>query len=133
MAPRITLLDTMAFIFWHADSPRLGRATRRLLERALQGDVRVSVVSAFEIATKARLGKLQVPQALIDDFAYIVAADGFTVVELSAHAAASAGSLAGDHRDPFDRLLAAQALELGAQIASADAIFATTFGIDLVW
>jgi PIN domain nuclease of toxin-antitoxin system len=127
------LLDTMAFILWHADSPRLGRAARRVMHEALTRPIYVSAVSAFEISTKVRLGKLEVPDALLDDFAYVVAADGFRLAALDAVASVQAGRLISAHRDPFDRLLAAQALELNASVASADHVFAEEFGLKTVW
>ena len=106
------LLDTVAFIFWHADSPRLSLSARRAMLEAPQRAVYVSVASAFEIATKMRLGKLTVPPAMLNDFAYVVEADGFRLLDVDAACAMRAGQLEIAHRDPFDRLIGAQALAL---------------------
>lgn len=126
------LVDTATWIFWHAGSPRLSTTARTILAQSLERPVHVSVVSAFEIATKVRLGKLAVPDELLHEFAYLVESDGFRVVPLGAESSVRAGMLPGAHRDPFDRLLAAQALELGATLLSPDAAFAT-LGVPALW
>jgi len=126
------LLDTVAFIFWHADSPHLSPLVRRALLEAPQRTVYVSAASAFEIATKVRLGKLTVPSAMLNDFAYVVEADGFRVLDVDATSAIRAGQLASDHRDPFDRLIGAQALAVGSAVVTNDPAFAS-FGVDVFW
>ena len=126
------LLDTVTFIFWHADSPRLSPVARQLLLDAPQRPVYVSAASAFEIATKVRLGKLTVPAAMLNDFAYVVEADGFRLLDVDAASAIRAGQLAGAHRDPFDRLIAAQALSIEALVVTNDSAFAP-LGVAVVW
>ena len=130
---RPLLLDTVAFIFWHADSPRLTPRARTALHQSLARPIYVSVVSAFEIATKVRLGQLHVPSAIMSDFQYVVEADGFRMLDLDAHAAVRAGQLVSAHRDPFDRLLAAQALTRECTIVTLDDVFAREFGVDVFW
>lgn len=133
MAPDTPLLlDTVAFIFWHADSPRLSPLARQLLLEAPQRPVYVSAASAFEIATKVRLGKLTVPPAMLNDFAYVVEADGFRLLDVDAASAVRAGQLAGAHRDPFDRLIGAQAVALGGVVVTNDAAFAA-LGVEVCW
>jgi PIN domain nuclease of toxin-antitoxin system len=126
------LLDTVTFIFWHADSPRLSPVARQLLLDAPQRPVYVSAASAFEIATKVRLGKLIVPPAILNDFAYVVEADGFRLLDVDAASAIRAGQLAGAHRDPFDRLIAAQALSIEAPVVTNDGAF-PVLGVAVVW
>jgi len=126
------LLDTVTFIFWHADSPRLSPVARQLMLEAPQRPVYVSAASAFEIATKVRLGKLTVPAAMLNDFAYVVEADGFRLLDVDAASAIRAGQLAGAHRDPFDRLIAAQALSIEAPVVTNDSAF-TALGVAVVW
>ena len=126
------LLDTVAFIFWHADSPRLSAMARSALLEAPRRTVYVSAASAFEIATKVRLGKLTVPPAILHDFAYVVEGDGFRLVDVDAASAIRAGQIDGLHRDPFDRLIAAHALTLGAAVVTNDAAF-TDLGVDVFW
>jgi PIN domain nuclease of toxin-antitoxin system len=126
------LLDTVAFILWHADSPRLSDTVRAMLQQAPSRVIYVSAASAFEIATKVRLGKLVVPPVLVNDFQYVVEADGFRMLDVDAAAAIRAGQLLSDHRDPFDRLIAAQALELGATVVTSDPAFGS-FGVGVCW
>jgi PIN domain nuclease of toxin-antitoxin system len=130
--PLLLLLDTVAFILWHADSPRLPDSVRVLLHQAPVRPVYVSAASAFEIATRVRLGKLHVPQVILQDFQYVVEADGFRLLDVSAIAAVRAGLLPSEHRDPFDRLIAAQALDLGATVATSDSAF-QELGVTVVW
>jgi PIN domain nuclease of toxin-antitoxin system len=133
LAPGAALLvDTATWLFWHADSARLSGNARALLLQSLERPIYVSAVSAFEIGTKVRLGKLAVPQELLHDFAYLVESDGFRVIALDAAASVRAGLLPAEHRDPFDRLLAAQALELGATVVTPDAAF-SLLGAPVVW
>jgi PIN domain nuclease of toxin-antitoxin system len=90
-------------------------------------------VCAFEISTKVRLGKLAVPQELLNEFAYIVESDGFRILELDAVSAVRGGLLPGNHRDPFDRLIAAQAIVHGCAVVTPDAVFAKVLGAEVFW
>lgn len=126
------LLDTVAFILWHADSPRLSPSARRAMLEAPQRAVYVSAASAFEISTKVRLGKLTVPPAILNDFAYVVESDGFRLLEIDAASALRAGQLASAHRDPIDRLIGAQALSLDGVVVTNDAAFAD-LGVAVYW
>jgi len=126
------LLDTVAFIFWHADSPRLSVSARRALLEAPERVIYVSAASAFEIATKVRLGKLTVPPAILNDFAYVVEADGFRLLDIDAASAIRAGQLTSLHRDPFDRLIGAQALALEGAVVTNDEAFAD-LGVEVFW
>lgn len=92
----------------------------------------VSAATAFEIATKVRLGKLVVPPAILNDFAYVVQADGFQLLDVTAESAIRAGQLPSAHRDPFDRLIAAQAQTLGGVVVTNDPAF-PDLGIDVLW
>jgi PIN domain nuclease of toxin-antitoxin system len=96
------LLDTNAFLWWVADSPRLSKGARD----AISGeDVLVSSVTGFEIATKRKSGKLRFD----DDIVLQVTSNGFRSLDVTIEHAAAAGDLPLHHRDPFDRLLIAQA------------------------
>jgi PIN domain nuclease of toxin-antitoxin system len=102
------LLDTHALLWWWTDDARLSAAVRGWLADATH-DVYVSAASAWEVATKHRLGKLQgVPDAA-SRFAELVSADGFVPLPVHQRHALLAGAWPHDHRDPFDRMLAAQA------------------------
>ncbi len=130
---RPLLLDTVAVIFWHADSPRLSTRARTAMQESLSRPIYVSAITAFEIATKVRIGKLSVPATLMSDFEYVVEADGFRVLALDVGAAVRAGQLPSSHRDPFDRLLAAQALEKDCAVVTLDRLFGDEFGVETLW
>ena len=127
------LLDTAAFLFWHSDSRRLSKRARAAMLSALERPVFVSTVTGFEIATKVRLGKLAVPNELLNELAYVVESDGFRVLELDSVTAVRAGLLPGDHRDPFDRLLAAQAIVHRCAVVTPDRLFSDSLGDDVFW
>jgi PIN domain nuclease of toxin-antitoxin system len=127
------LVDTAAFLFWHSDSRRLSKRARAAMLGALERPVFVSTVSGFEISTKVRLGKLAVPNELLSELAYVVESDGFRVLELDAVSAVRAGLLPGEHRDPFDRLLAAQAIVHRCAVITPDRLFSDSLGAEVFW
>lgn len=125
------LLDTHALLWWFTADPRLSAAvSTAITDEANQ--VYVSAASAWEIATKQRIGKLdEVPQAA-ERFCELVAADGFLLLPVSHLHGLRAGSYDLAHRDPFDRMLAAQS-ELEAMVlVTRDPMFAQ-FKIPTLW
>jgi PIN domain nuclease of toxin-antitoxin system len=125
------LLDTHALIWWVEGDPRISPKLRALLGGAEQ-DVFVSAASAWEIATKARLGKLTSPKLLLADFADAIETMGFLPLPIDLRHGQDAGQLPGPHRDPFDRILAAQAHAEGLTLVSADPAF-KTLGVATFW
>ena len=115
------LLDTHAFLWWAEDSPRLPRSARRAIQD--DNDVFVSAATAWEVTTKHRLGKLRGADLIASDIPGAIAAQGFQELPLSVADAARAGALPGPHRDPFDRMLIAQALARDLVLISNDAAF----------
>ena len=109
------LLDTHAVLWALAEPALLSEPARTALENA-QNEVFVSVVSAWEIAIKRALGKLDAP----DDLEAAIGAQGFEPLHLTFHHAAQAGGLPPHHRDPFDRMLIAQAQAEGLTIVTRD-------------
>lgn len=113
------LLDTHAFLWWITDDPRLSHRARAIIADD-ENQLFLSVASAWEIAIKARLGRLEVPADL----------EGFIVAQLSRNRiealpinlshAPRIYTLPDHHRDPFDRLLVAQASVEGLPILTAD-------------
>lgn len=114
------LLDTHALLWWWLDDPRLSRRASEAIG-AEDADVHVSAATAWEIATKVRIGKLPAARRLAERFEVGLAEQGFRQLAITVAHGRRAGSLAGDHRDPFDRILAAQSMIEGLLVVSADA------------
>ncbi len=125
------LLDTHALIWWLADDPALGEAAGAAIADAAN-EVLVSAVSAMEVATKYRLGKLAQAELLARDFAKIIAAQGFEPLPISVRHAHLAGGLMITHKDPFDRLLIAQAQCDGLTLVSNERVF-DAFAVERLW
>ena len=125
------LLDTHSFVWFIEGSPRLSSRARELIE-ADAAEVYVSAATGWEIATKHRLGKLPNVEALVMDFEGAVLRAGMTGLAITLRHAAMAGSLTGDHRDPFGRILSAQSLCDNLIFISNDEIL-DRFGISRIW
>ena len=125
------LLDTHTLLWWLDGDRRLSKKARRLIadERAA---VFVSAASAWEIATKARLGKLPGAAEVAADVAACVSGQGFEPLDITILHAQRAGGLSGDHKDPFDRLLIAQAQMEDLHVVSDDGVF-DAYGVSRVW
>jgi PIN domain nuclease of toxin-antitoxin system len=117
------LLDTHALLWWWADDLQLPGSVRSLLADE-SNEVLVSAGSAWEIATKQRIGKLPAWPMPAGGFAALVDADGFRHLPVSSAHAWRAGALDWSHRDPFDRLLAAQAELERLTLVTRDPVFA---------
>lgn len=122
------LLDTHVLLWWLVGDGRLSDVRRaEILDDGAR--VLVSAASAWEISTKHRLGKLPLAEALVVNFSRILTEQSFETLDISVAHAVRAGRLPGEHRDPFDRMLAAQALIEGVPIVSADAQL-DAFGVE---
>lgn len=125
------LLDTHALLWWLAGDARLSpRAQAAVADPA--HEVYVSAASAWEIATKHRNGKLPEAGPLVVDFEREVRQQGFLALPISLAHGQMAGALAGAHKDPFDRMLVAQAREEKMALVSNEALF-DTFGVTRLW
>ena len=126
------LLDTGAMLWALTEPARLSRAARRVIESRSSRLV-VSAVSAWELSTKHRLGKL--PQADVLLGAYTQHLDRLGVLRLpvAEDHALLAGRLEWEHRDPFDRMLAAQAMIESLVIITGDAAFPGCRGVPTLW
>ena len=122
----ILLLDAHAVLWWLADDPTLDAAARSAI-RDPTNDVLVSAASIWEIEIKRALGKLIAPSGLVA----AVQETGFDVLPITGPDAERAGMLPAYHRDPFDRMLVAQADRVGAIVVSRDAAF-LAYGIDVL-
>jgi PIN domain nuclease of toxin-antitoxin system len=125
------LLDTHAII-WAGQTPhRLGVKARAALSNP-ESVLLVSAASAWEIATKVRLGKLTDAAELEADFVTLIVGAGFKLLPISTEDALRAGRLPGAHRDPWDRMIAAQALALDIPVISIDEKL-DVFGARRIW
>jgi PIN domain nuclease of toxin-antitoxin system len=121
------LLDTCTVIWATLSPSSLSREAREVI--ADEGNViHVSAASAWEIATKVRLGKLPGAEKLERDYLDVIEDAGYILLDIDTESALRAGRLVADHRDPFDRMIAAQALELDIPVLSTDPLL-DQFGI----
>jgi PIN domain nuclease of toxin-antitoxin system len=125
------LLDTSALLWWFSDSSMLPSTIREQIDDPAS-TVLVSAASAWEICTKVRIGKLPTGRALCEDFSGYLARHNFEPLAITVEHARRAGRLEGAHKDPFDRMLAAQALVEDLPLATNDTVFAD-FGVRVVW
>lgn len=125
------LLDTHVLLWWWTDDQRLSDAVKQaVLDEA--NEIWVSAASAWEIATKQRLGKLTGVPGASQRFGELVAADGFLHLPMSYLHCLRAGTYTHAHRDPFDRMLAAQS-ELEAMVlVTRDRVF-ESFASRTLW
>lgn len=124
------LADTHALWWGFTSDPRLSSVAEDALTDA-NNVVFVSAAVAWELAIKTTSGKLDA-HAMLTDFAGLLLQRGFRRLAISTDHALRAGQLPLHHRDPFDRMLVAQAQALNWRIVSADAIF-DRYGVQRVW
>jgi PIN domain nuclease of toxin-antitoxin system len=125
------LVDTHAFFWWVENDPKLSRRARTAIEDN-DNEVVVSAVVAWELATKARFGKWPEAVQLASDIDTILERNDMTPLPISLEHARIAGWLSMHHRDPFDRILAAQSQIEGIPLVTADPVF-RTFGTRVLW
>lgn len=124
------LLDTNAFSMVLAGDPRLSIRIRGMIEGADR--VAVSAVSFYEIGQKVRIGKWAEMEPLIGGMHERAADLGFDLLAITPTVARDAGLLDWNHRDPFDRMIAAVALQERMAVVSSDAAF-DAVGVERVW
>ena len=125
------LIDTHALLWWLSDDPSLSRAARKAMAET-SNVLLVSAASAWEIATKVRLGRLPGAAELAADFQGFMLREGFTTLDITPDHAIRAGLLPGPHRDPFDRMLISQAQAENVPIVTNERIF-EAYGVRRVW
>jgi PIN domain nuclease of toxin-antitoxin system len=125
------LLDTHALIWWLAGDEALTRRARDAIA-ADGAEVFVSAASAWELATKHRTGRLPGLDAVMLDFAGILARQGFVGLPITLRHGELAGGLPGPHHDPFDRMLMAQAMIEDLWLVSNEAPF-DAYGVRRLW
>lgn len=125
------LLDTHALIWWLDNDSRLSDVARAAIgDRSTT--VYVSAASGWEMATKVRLGKLRDSAGAVPRLATVVTDRGMTELSVSLTHAVRAGMLPGPHRDPFDRMLIAQAQVEGLRLVTSDRAF-DAYDVAVLW
>lgn len=125
------LLDTHVFAWLFLGDPRLPRRLRDHIE-IYEAEIYVSAISAYEMAQKHRLGKWPEVAPLMAGFERLVEEAYFLVLNVTPPHAIHAGLLSGAHRDPFDRMLVAQATIEGLRIVSGDEAM-RSLGVEPIW
>lgn len=125
------LLDTNVFIWALRRPQRLTEPVLRLLEDET-AEFALSVASIWEISTKVRLGKLPGAVPIESGFPEIVTAAGYQLLPITAEVALRSARLPGEHRDPFDRIVAAHALAEDIAVMSPDKAL-DSFGVRRIW
>ena len=123
------LLDTQAFLWWVTDDRRLSKRARTAIAAT---PCVVSIASCWEMAIKVSIGKLTVPVPLHRFVQEQLEINGFSLLPIALEAAAAVADLPFHHRDPFDRLLVAQAQQQRIAIVSADPVF-TKYRVRRIW
>lgn len=116
------LLDTHTLLWWLTNDPKLSNKARQTIANR-QNEIFVSSASAWEIATKHRLGKMKGMEEVAAHLPFYVQKTDFSILEISFEHAQTAGSLPGPHHDPFDRMLIAQSILENLPIITIDGVF----------
>jgi PIN domain nuclease of toxin-antitoxin system len=122
------LLDTHALLWWLSDDPRLSYRAEASISNP-ENQVFVSACTGYEVAYKQKLGKLpSFPESL----QRLLLRGGFQFLPISIQHALAAGELRGPHRDPWDRMMMAQALAEHCHMITADGVF-SDYGVPVIW
>jgi len=124
-------LDSCVLLWWWSEPERLSPRVTSLIKDA-SNTINVSAATAWEIATKHRIGKLPGAARIIEEWDHRVSLDRFTEVPVTSSHAFRAGTLPGSHRDPFDRMIAAQGIMENAPVLTPDAVF-ESLGAQRIW
>jgi PIN domain nuclease of toxin-antitoxin system len=124
------LLDTHTFL-WILQTPKVLPASVLSICKNRSAILVLSIVTPWEMAIKSAIGKLDAAYVL-DNFEALLTQGGYSMLETTTRHVIRAGRLPAHHRDPFDRLLAAQALELRIPLVSRDRIF-DIYGVKRIW
>jgi PIN domain nuclease of toxin-antitoxin system len=125
------LLDTHALLWWLDGDERLSLPARASISDD-KNEILVSAASAWEIATKARIGKLPGALDVAAGIQDCLRKQGFSPLSISVADGQRAGGLPGPHKDPFDRMLIAQALALDVPLITNEAVF-EQYGVRRLW
>jgi PIN domain nuclease of toxin-antitoxin system len=129
------VLDTQAWLWWTHDLSKLSPRARAAIQQAEKGDgIRVSVISAWEIALKHKIGKLALPVTIDDWYRQASRYPNLVVEPLSALDAIASTRLPGDfHKDPADRMIVAMARRYACKLATSDKLIRSYRHVSSVW
>ena len=125
------LLDTHAFLWWVTDDARLSDTARDVIADGAN-EIHFSAASGWEIAIKARLGRLKIPDDLTRFMTGQIEQNGFRSLAIELVHALRVHALDDHHRDPFDRMLVAQSLVENLPIIGRDAQI-SSYGVEMIW
>lgn len=125
------MLDTHAFLWWSLDDDRLSAAAREVI-RDGRNEILVSVASIWEVAIKARKGKLDLPMEIDDYVDDRLKRNRWATMAVDVRHAVRAATLPMIHADPFDRVLVAQAQLESLPIVTTDAAI-TRYDVETIW
>lgn len=125
------LLDTHTFIWWMTNDLALPASAREIIGRE-DNDIFLSAATAWEMAIKHKIGKLPIVAGFIADVPGAIEAEGFVELPVSGVHGQLAGALDGHHKDPFDRMLIAQALSENLTLISNETRF-DAYGVTRLW
>ena len=126
------LLDTHVLIWLFGNPTRIPAATLNVIRNSAN-EILVSAVSPFEIATKHRIGKFPEGERVILAYEDHMRVLGASELAITGRHGIVAGQLPWEHRDPFDRILAAQSVTEGLELVTSDAVFGSVSGVRAVW
>jgi PIN domain nuclease of toxin-antitoxin system len=121
------LLDTHAFVWWQTNDPQLSTSARTAIA-ARSNDIFVSAVTIWELAMKRAKGQILISGSFSD----AITENHFIALAIDGEATEQACELPWHHRDPWDRLLIAQAFQHGLTLVSRDTVF-SSYAIALLW
>lgn len=131
LRPLKLLIDTHVYVWWVTDHGRLSPSARRAIE-ADESEILLSAVVPWELAIKVQLGKWPEGEGVLADMEDALISERLQPLPITHAHGSRAGRLASDHRDPFDRVLAAQAQIESACVVTADRAF-KTLGVEIIW
>jgi PIN domain nuclease of toxin-antitoxin system len=130
----VIVLDTHAWVWWVAGDPRLSAAARTAIERAMgESKLRVSAISAWEVAVLVRRGRLELTMGVEDWVARCEALPFVRFVPVDHRIALKSVALEGLHEDPADRIIVATALSLGAALVTRDQRLWAYADLETLW
>lgn len=113
------LLDTHVFVWWMSNNPFLSNTARSVIQDPAT-EIVISSATCWEIATKVRIGKMPSPPGGVSALREDIEREGFLALSMNVEHAVLSGTLPDTHRDPFDRILIAQAIHEGLTIITKD-------------